>query len=455
VLADIVALEISVALGYLLRSAAIPWFPVELTPATYEGVAIGVLVLPITYFLARLYPGYRLPAVERLRRRVYSTVVVFGLLVIWDNLVQHGTWSRGLLLATFAFAIILTPLAELFVRKLLVATERWGIPVLLIGGGEIGRRLLRLLKEQPHLGLVPIAFLDDDASKWGKVMDGVPVVGPISRAGEFGERASLAIVTMTHAPMNRVVALSNQLPFARVIVVPDLIGLPSLWTEPCDIAGVLGIEFRNNLFFRRNRIIKRFLDYSLALPLFMVALPFIGVLAVAVKLTSPGPAFYFQERGGLGEKTIRIVKLRTMYTDAETRLAEHLGKDPEVARKWKRRFKLDDDPRVISWLGPFLRKFSLDELPQLWNVLRGDMSLVGPRPLPLYHLTAFDPIFRELRASVPPGLTGFWQVEQRNASDTEAQKALDTYYIRNWSLWFDLHILLRTMGAVLSGKGAQ
>jgi lipopolysaccharide/colanic/teichoic acid biosynthesis glycosyltransferase len=144
-----------------------------------------------------------------------------------------------------------------------------------------------------------------------------------------------------------------------------------------------------------------------------------------------------------------------MYTDAEERLERHLAEDSRALAEWNLRYKLHRDPRIIPVVGTLLRRTSIDELPQLWNVLIGDMSMVGPRPFPEYHLERFSPEFRDLRARVRPGLTGLWQVMVRSAGDIEDQQAFDTYYIRNWSVWMDAYILGRTAAAVITGRGAQ
>ena len=183
--------------------------------------------------------------------------------------------------------------------------------------------------------------------------------------------------------------------------------------------------------------------------------PLLAMLSITVFVISPGNPFYWQLREGKDGRYFRMLKLRTMYRDAKRRLDVHLAENPGARAEWHKFFKLRDDPRILPGVGNFLRRSSLDELPQVINVLRGEMSLVGPRPFPDYHLEKFSPEFRSLRRSVMPGITGLWQVEARSNGDLTVQEALDTYYIRNWSIWLDIDVMFRTFTAVAQARGAR
>ena len=200
--------------------------------------------------------------------------------------------------------------------------------------------------------------------------------------------------------------------------------------------------------------LKRTVDLVVAFTGALFYLPVIAAAVLAVQLVDRGPIFFAQVRRGYGGRPIRVWKLRTMYRDSAARLDRHLDADPRALQEWCHNFKLRRDPRVLPWVGSFLRRSSIDELPQIWNLIRGDMTLVGPRPLPDYHLDAFDGEFRRLRQSVVPGLTGLWQVAVRSDGDCATLRRLDSFYIKNRSPGLDLAILLRTVIVVLTGRGA-
>jgi Undecaprenyl-phosphate galactose phosphotransferase WbaP len=351
---------------------------------------------------------------------------------------------------------VLVPLSRALVRWHCATRSWWGIPVVILGAGEAGRLLCSRLLEQPSLGLKPVAFLDDHGGR--EPHAGVAVSGSLSEAPAISAslRVRHALVAMPGAERQELISVLEEMGavFPHLIVIPDLFGMASLWVFPRDLGGVLGLEIRQNLLLPANRWLKRGLDLTLSLLFGVLSLPVLALAVVWIKRVSPGPAFYAQQRQGEAGRPIRVLKLRTMFPDAEMRLLEYLDADPDARDEWGRYLKLKNDPRILPGIGHFLRRTSLDELPQFWNVLRGEMSLVGPRPFPEYHLGKFGAKFRELRSRVTPGITGLWQVSARSNGDLKVQEALDSYYIRNWSLWLDLHILARTLRAVFSRHGA-
>ncbi len=454
VMIDVLALELALFLGCVTRQSFAAFFPIALGAPQYAGLALGVLTLPLAYLAAGLYPGYGVGAVQRLRARVYATLFVFAVLLTWNYIFQERQWSRGVLLSTMFFALIIPPLLERLLRKRLIARGVCGQPVVILGAGKTGALVVRTLQQEYDLGFVPVGVLDDDPRKWGTAIQGIPVAGPLSSVRAFEGQAKTVLIAMPGMNRDRLADLVQNLSFPNIILIPDLFGIQSLWTTSRDLGGVLGLEVRKNLLVPSNRLLKRLLDYVVALPLFLATAPFVAVCAACIKLISPGPAFFRQEREGRGGKRIIVHKLRTMYPTAERFLQSYLESHPEERANWFEYYKLRQDPRVLPGLGWFLRRYSLDELPQLWNVLRGDMSLVGPRPFPYYHLSSFSESFRVLRTSVTPGLTGLWQVSERSNGNLRVQEMEDTYYIRNWSLWLDIYILLRTAQRFLRPSGA-
>jgi len=454
--ADVLALEIALLMAWHTRLLLVRWIPVQLSLDQLRGLALAVAILPIIQAFQGAYPGYGAGPVSRLRDWSYAIAFFFGALAVWDYLVLGGQWSRGVLVIAAGYAFIILPLAEAAIRELLTRWGVWGSPVVILGAARTGALVTKLLKQNRTLGMIPVAMFDDDPNKIGSMVEGVPVVGRVATAQKWADEVRIAILAMPGVHRVHTAALVRDLHFPQIILVPDLFGFESLWVQAKDLGGVLGLEIRKNLLIPRSRRIKRALDYLLGVPLALISVPLIAVLALWVKLVDPsGPVFFVQEREGYRGRPIRVWKLRTMFPDAEARLRRYLAENPEARAEWERFFKLKNDPRVLPFVGRFLRETSLDELPQLWNVLIGDMSLVGPRPFPSYHLDKFTREFRELRTSVLPGMTGLWQVSARSEGDLEVQEALDTYYIRNWSIWLDLYILARTVIAVVVRRGAH
>lgn len=452
-LSDVLALELALVLGAVLRAALNPWFSVSLAPIHVLGIAYGLLLMPFGYLLAGLYPGYGLSSVERLRRRVRANFFVFSGLIAWGYLVHRERWSRGVLLATLLAALLLSPVVERLLIRLLSRLHCWGTSVVVFGTRDSGRAVAERMRRQAFLGLVPVAVLEiDPGESWTGAALGAIADLHLRSAGL--DPARVAVVAMPALADLRRFALLESLPFRRIIVMADIAQIQTQSITAIDIGGSLGLSLNRNLLAPWNRWLKRALDLAVGSLMLVASAPVIAVCALAIRRASPGPVFYAQQRLGYHARAFRLWKLRTMYPGADELLRKCLAQDPALRREWDAHFKLRRDPRILPGIGRFLRHTSLDELPQLWNVITGDMSLVGPRPFPRYHLDSFDEEFLRLRACVLPGITGLWQVSARSDGDLRAQEALDTYYIRNWSLWLDIEIALRTVRAWIRGNGA-
>ncbi|HVP45781.1 MAG TPA: exopolysaccharide biosynthesis polyprenyl glycosylphosphotransferase [Bryobacteraceae bacterium] len=410
-------------------------------------VSLGLLVL--TYAALGLYsPGQS--AVEELRRSVLGTGFVCLLLAV-----RGGPDPPGLLILSGCLTAAAVPFVRSITRNVLASRPWWGVPVIVLGAGPAAKRLIERLRKQPEVGFKPVACFDDDHQ--GECA-GLPVYNWMPGAGVLAKTLGIhhALVAMPELAGEELAWALDEwgTAFRHVILVPDLMGVASLWVSAHDIAGMLGLGMRQNLLIPLHRWTKRALDIGGALALGTVSLPVLAAAAVWIKWASRGSVFYRHEREGQYGRPIRIPKLRTMHPDAEALLMRALLESAEMRAEWSSRFKLRQDPRILPGVGRLLRRTSLDELPQLWSVFKGEMSLVGPRPFPTYHLDGFGERFQTLRAQVKPGLTGLWQVSDRADGDLAVQETLDTYYIRNWSLWLDLYILARTVRAVLFPKGA-
>lgn len=204
-----------------------------------------------------------------------------------------------------------------------------------------------------------------------------------------------------------------------------------------------------------SRSAKRAMDVAVAATAGVLLSPAMVLVAIAIRCISSGPILYGQVRHGRNGRPFLMWKFRTMVVDAEEQLQRYLDEHPDIREEWNAGFKLKNDPRVIPWIGRLLRASSVDELPQLWNVVRGEMSLVGPRPLPRYHLDQFDESFIRVRESMPPGVTGLWQLKSRRGGSPEMFRQWDSEYVRTWSIWLDLWVIARTPWVLLTVPSAR
>lgn len=423
----------------------------QLTLPASRWAALFILHAILT-FGAKLLPGWGLGIVAELR----YTVQITALLLLGSSLsgfIAHQSVAREL--PNLLLLALLTPLllaARSLVKSALLRGGLWGVPVVVYGGAATGERVIRALHDEPGLGYHPVAVFDDAPQRQGTQLDGVPVAGPTS---SWTYETPVAILAMPGAPRARQVELLDGplSVYRSVIVIPDLFDVQSLWARTHDLGGILGVRLNQKLADPVARRTKRLLDLTAVTVTAPVWGPLCLLVGVLIWLEDRQSPLFLQRRVGLGGVSFDTWKFRTMVPNAEAVLQERLASDPALRAEWEANFKLRRDPRITR-TGRFLRKTSLDELPQLVNVLRGEMALIGPRPLPSYHHDLLPAFVQHLRREMRPGMTGLWQVSGRSDAGNEGMIQHDPYYVRNWSVWLDAVILLRTFRAVVRSAGA-
>ena len=404
-----------------------------------------------------LYPGYGLDAVEELRRQslaLFATVTIIAVFAFASHV--GGALSRLLLFGWALGLLLAAPVVRHLVKSMMRQIGLWCKPVVVLGTQEAGARMLRVLQNEWQLGFEPVGVFDNRLAPVEGALEGVLYGGTLNDATTMAQECGVdtAIFAMPHTRREHLVRLVNvaSTRFRYVIVMPNLDGITNSAVIARDFGGNFGVEIKHNLLFPWARRAKYALDLLLVVVGGLSISPLLLAIAIMIKLDSAGPIFFGHRRVGAGGKHFRCWKFRTMYTNAEKRLDEFLQGKPDLRAEWEQNFKLRDDPRVTR-VGRFLRKTSLDELPQLWNVLRGEMSLVGPRPIVDAEIPRYGTVY-EMYQRIRPGISGFWQVSGRSDTNYANRVKLDAYYVHNWSVWLDLVILARTVWGVILGRGA-
>jgi Undecaprenyl-phosphate galactose phosphotransferase WbaP len=451
--ADVTALLLAVAISIGVKALTVAG---DFSLASYIQLWPFLFVFLVVYAAVGLYSGLGIGAPEELRRTTICSTILFLFLaattVSLRGANRYFTWT--LLLALF-LTVALVPLLRECVRQVCAGASWWGFPAVVFGAGDAGKAVVRALLQDPGLGLKPVAVLDDSDEDHSHIQ-GVPVLGPSELAPLLfdGQRPAYAVFAMPDVPQHRLMSLIERYGanFSHVLVIPELHGFSSLWVDSKSVGGMVGLELRQQVLLSDYGVVKRSLDFLLTAVGGILVAPLMLLIACWIKLGSKGPVLYAQTRIGQNGVPFKAWKFRSMVMNAEAMLEGYLEKHPELREEWERDHKLKNDPRV-TWAGKFLRRTSLDELPQLWNVFKGEMSLVGPRPITDKEVEKYGNAF-ELYKRVKGGITGLWQVSGRNDVTYDERVYWDLFYVRNWSVWLDFCILFRTIAVVLFSKGA-
>jgi len=417
-------------------------------------IASGFTLL--TFYLQKVYSLPRGASFFTEFSKIFtSTATVAIVLMVGNYMFQPLFHSRLVYGMAGAFILLFTTLAHIINRIILAKLRRKGIGIrriLLVGAGEMSRTIMRTLLAEPSLGYQLVGYLDDNPQK------GQSKLGPFTGLGSIDNLPQVlvenqvdeVIVTLPWQYHRRIMGVLRQCQQAgvRARVVPDVLQLSLDLVDIEVLNGIPLLSVKPNTIVGPKFAIKRAMDLGLSILGMIFVLPLMGIMALAIKLDSPGPVLFIQTRVGRGGKLFKAYKFRSMVADAE-QLKPQLEQLNEADGPL---FKIKDDPRLTR-VGKFLRRTSLDELPQIFNVIKGEMSLVGPRPALPEEVEAYEPWHRK-RLEALPGMTGLWQVSGRSNLGFDEMVMLDIYYVENWSPGLDISILIRTIPKVLIGEGA-
>jgi Undecaprenyl-phosphate galactose phosphotransferase WbaP len=406
-----------------------------------------------------LYPGVCLGLVDEIRRLSLSLAVVALMTLARHDLSSEWFDERVLFLSVaYCICVFLAPVFRSVARKTLAKFSWWGFPTLVCGDDSAAFGVDQWLMDNRRLGLRPVGVIADSTVL--ELEAGAPrYLGNWTDARRLAEeRHAFWAVLVEPQDADQIqsgMATSVEQHLGNVphiFLVSKLTGMPDAWNRHQMDEGLAGIRVDQHLMLPIPQLVKRGMDLAISVVVCILLAPLFLALGIATKLSTPGPVFYGHTRVGRGNTRFKAWKFRTMIANADKVLDAYLAEHPELREEWERDHKLKNDPRVTA-VGKWMRKWSIDELPQVWNVITGDMSIVGPRPIVDAEIAKYGVHFEAFN-SVLPGITGLWQVCGRNDTTYDERVQLDVYYVHHWSPWLDLYLLGRTVKTVLFTRGA-
>lgn len=391
---------------------------------------------------------------EMIRRTFYSvSLAIIACIVVLFLANKAPVISRIFVVLLGVFVFMFTSTFRMALRWILNRTQLFLEPTIFIGSDETANKLLKYSAHTSFFGIKVVGLIDDQPNN--KALSGkYPVLGSVRDAKEIIQKSGVQNVIIL-APRMDPAKLSSIIedifPLVKnVSFVPNTEDMPvsNMELQPLYLENMVVVSVSNNLSRWYCRIVKRTFDFVVATLGSLAISPFLIAIACAIKYSSPGPVLYSQKRLGENGKHFRCWKFRSMVPDADIKLKEYLASNPEARKEWDESQKLKNDPRITR-IGNFLRRTSLDELPQLWNVITGDMSLVGPRPIIDNEIEKYGIYFNDYKM-VRPGMTGLWQTSGRSDISYPRRVRLDAWYIRNWNVWLDISLIVKTVRVLLS-----
>jgi Undecaprenyl-phosphate galactose phosphotransferase WbaP len=413
-----------------------------------------VVLMVILFGLRKLYPGIGLGVVEEFRSLTIAISLMFIIVsVIALALHKSTAMSRFVFVLFWIASMVSIPALRRVTRHAMTITGLWGVPVVIIGPADDALRLYKQLKAEPKIGLKPAAV----AVTQGEIKDisRDMLLCTLDQLELVCQKKEIHMAAVLYGKMDEVEGIAAQYRenFEHLILFNTNVNNHYLNKVKIQLYGnLVSLSVHQPLLDPWAQAIKRAMDLLIAGIALILLLPFFLIVAGMIWLDSPGPIFYRQIRLGKGGKTFSMLKLRTMYGNADQVLENTLKNNPDLKQEWETYQKLKDDPRITR-IGKLLRRFSIDELAQLWNVLKGEMSLVGPRPIMPFQRESYGEGYQHY-VRVAPGISGLWQINGRNEVAFDTRTEMDMEYVISWSVWLDIYIIIRTVWVVLRSNGA-
>ena len=460
-ISDILLTGVAFRLAYYVRfELSLPIFQLDVPFSFPRYQTFAFILVPIWIFIFAangLYDRRNLLGGTTEYARVFrATVTGMFLVVLAGFLDPTFVFARGWLLLAWLFAFLFTAGGRFWLRRAVYLLRKRGYfltPTIVVGVSDEGLSLTRQLLSWRTSGLDVLGFVDDDVQPGTPVYKHLHALGETDRIDELIRRYDVEEMILVTSALSRdeITAIFKRYGLMDGLNLRLSSGLFEIITtglEVKEMAYVPLVSVNKVRLTGLDRFLKLGLDYMIAIPGLIAIAPILLVIAIAIKLDSPGPIIYRRRVMGINGKKFNAYKFRTMHVNGDQILDQH----PELKAELARNHKLKDDPRITR-VGQFLRKTSLDELPQLFNVLKREMSLVGPRMISPKEMEMYDEWGLNL-LTVPPGITGLWQVSGRSDISYDTRVQLDMHYIRNWTIWLDIQLLVQTIPAVLKGRGA-
>lgn len=456
---DYATIVVSVFSAHFIREyIALPFIPWMVGYQLPDNYIYGII--PISYIGMICAHGLykkRLPfwqgAEILFKACFYAAILIISLMFLSGDAKEV---SRLLVVIVAMITFVALAVSRYFSKKLLAGLGIWQKPVIVIGAGKTAEILAGAF-EDPYLGYKLVGFLEDNKEE-RSITKRYPWLGNFSDSIEVVKEYGVKEVIIAAPGLDRQVLIdliyTLQPHVENITIVPNLFGVPlsNIEIDTFFNEKTLLIRLRNNMMLWYNPLLKRIFDVAVTVIGLVFIIPVLLVISILIYCESPGPVIFAHTRVGRDGVPFPCYKFRTMVVNAQDMLEEYLNANPTAKEEWQRDFKLKNDPRVTR-IGKFLRKTSLDELPQLINVFRGEMSLVGPRPIVSQEIEKYDNSIKDYYL-VRPGITGYWQVSGRNDIDYDTRVQMDTWYVRNWSIWLDITLLFKTVKVVIDKKGA-